>query len=248
MVTNKIRIDINADLGEGAGHDTAIMPLISSCNIACGGHYGDKSTVLETLALAKKYGVKVGAHPSFPDKENFGRKIIDISPTRLVESLVNQVKEFLDCCKTLDVKINHIKPHGALYNYSAHDANTYKALLAMNNALDLNCPIYALPGSLLAKDTSCKIPIVLEAFLDRTYTDQGTLVNRNKANALITTNEQAWLQLKHLVLEQVVISENGKRVAVNADTFCIHGDTPTAINMLRYIHKQLPQANIILDQ
>lgn len=243
MVAGINTININSDLGEGTGVDELIMPLINSCSIACGGHYGTKQTVLETLKLAKKYGLKVGAHPAYPDPENFGRKVLAIPAEELAVSIKSQLSLFLSCCDELAMTINHIKPHGALYNHSAQDKETCDVLLQVYKELNLKCPFYSLPNSLLAQQKNYAIPIIKEAFIDRAYTKDGRLAPRNQVGAVIYEPEVAWKQLEQLINRESVNCITGEVVPIQASTFCIHGDSPNAVAMLTYINKQLQTLN-----
>jgi len=232
-----MKIDINCDLGEGIGNDIFIMPLISSCNIACGGHTGDAKSMKETLILAKKHHVKIGAHPSYPDKENFGRKVLNIDTAVLIESVYNQIINLKIEADKLKLKIHHIKPHGALYNLAVKDKKTAKAIINAIKKTDLNICLYAPFNSVLA-DTAIKenIPIVYEAFMDRRYNNDLTLVSRLFDNAVISNPKEVFEQLFNIVLHQKVISITNQEIKIKADTYCIHGDNVNAISILKNLH------------
>ena len=231
-------IDINADLGEGTGFDVQLMPLISSCSIACGGHFGTEETMRTTVQLAKQYGVKVGAHPSYPDRKNFGRKVIEITKQDLEESIVNQLQSFYEVCASEEVTVHHIKLHGALYNYAGIDPTTADAVLTAVQEKEKQVKLYLQHGSVLHEKAEQVIPLAFEAFIDRSYQEDGSLVPRSQPQALIETPEKAWKQLYSMVSRGVVRCLNEKEIPLEASTFCIHGDHQNSVAILNYIHQQ----------
>ncbi|OAB78799.1 LamB/YcsF family protein [Cochleicola gelatinilyticus] len=241
-------IDINADLGEGSGQDIELMPLISSCNIASGGHYGNIDSMRTTIQLAKANKVYIGAHPSFPDPANFGRKRLSMTKRELTETIYNQLMHFITICNTERTSMHHVKLHGALYNYAAIDAPTadavIEAILATNTRPQLVAPF----NSILAKKANNLLPLVFEAFIDRRYTDDLSLVSRSKPNAIITTAEEAWHQFYQLINKQSVTTVHNTIRSLKADTFCIHGDHENSISILKYIHSQMKKFNIHLKK
>lgn len=240
-----MNIDINCDLGEGLGNDALLMPLISSCNIACGGHVGSTQTMFDTLVLAKKYDVKIGAHPSFPDKENFGRKIIKIEKSKLIESIYNQIISLKEAADKLNLKIHHIKPHGALYNDAVKNIKTADIIINAIKKTKLEVFLYAPYKSVLAKCAKQEnIPVIYEAFMDRRYNSDLTLVSRQKENAVISESELVYEQLYEMAFKQNLKSILDKKIAIKADTFCIHGDNKNAVTILKYIHQQFKLLNI----
>jgi UPF0271 protein len=239
-----ISIDINADLGEGKKHDRYIMPLISSCNIACGGHYGTDETMRETIQLAKKHATKVGAHPSFPDKDNFGRKLMSLSKKELREAVYFQLLHFYAVCETEEVEVNHIKLHGALYNYAAIDAPAADAVVEAIVETGIRPRLYLPYGSILHKKAENIIPVQFEAFIDRNYDPDLSLVSRSETNATIRSPEVAWEHLNGMILKKEVTASDGSLKHIQASTFCIHGDNPNAVKILKYIHIQLVKAGI----
>ncbi|MDG1333621.1 MAG: 5-oxoprolinase subunit PxpA [Crocinitomicaceae bacterium] len=241
----KKRIDINCDLGEGMPNDAELMPLISSCNIACGGHFGTKETMRSAIQLAKLHKVKVGAHPSYPDRENFGRKSMNISSDELASSLRKQLSDFISVCHEEQVEPNHIKLHGALYNDSAKDISLAHLVVEVMGQLQLSLPIYAPLNSMLAGVASEPI---IEAFIDRRYNENGSLVSRSEKNALIEDPTQAWDQLKQLYLTDSVTALNDKVIQLAAETYCIHGDAKNALEIARFIYLKLEAFNIALDK
>jgi 5-oxoprolinase (ATP-hydrolysing) subunit A len=243
----KAKIDINSDLGEGAGHDEHLMPLISSCSIACGGHFGDENTIRTAVRLAKEYGVKVGAHPSFPDKDNFGRKRLTITKKELIESVFQQLLSFYTICDSEEYPIHHIKLHGALYNYAAKDAPTADAVLEAIVAAKIRPRLYLQHGSILHRKAENLIPLVFEAFIDRNYNDDLSLVSRSNANAHISSPKDAWHQLHSIIENGWIITVDGTKKPITASTFCIHGDSENSVVIMKYIRKQMESQKIALE-
>jgi UPF0271 protein len=240
------QIDINADLGEGMGKDAQLMPFISSCSIACGGHYGNESTMQETIELAKKFNVKVGAHPSFPDRDHFGRRNLTMTKSELSEAVFQQLIRFYAVCEMNDVSVNHIKLHGALYNYAAIDAPTADAVVEGIIATQLRPKLYVPYGSILAKKAENLLPLTFEGFIDRRYNDDLSLVSRDFDTAVIESPAVAWKQLFGMIAKnQVTTVQNNKRFIV-ASTFCIHSDTKNAVEIVKYIRGELKVHDITL--
>lgn len=241
-------IDINSDLGEGVGDDAAIMSLISSCNVACGGHHGDAESIKDTISLAKKFGVRIGAHPSFPDKMYFGRRVLTMTKEELKHSLIEQLRLFYEVCEEEQTKINHIKLHGALYNYAAKDAPTADAVLEAILHVGPRYTLYVPYGSVLHRKTENLLPLKFEAFIDRRYADDLSLSDRSLEGSIISSPEDAWSQLWSMVNEGVVVTLEGKRKEITASTFCIHGDHPNSLAILNYIRTQMSKYNIFLEE
>ncbi len=221
------QVKINSDLGEGTGIEKDIMPYLTSCSIACGGHTGDKSTMKNTILIAKKHGVKVGAHPSYPDKENFGRKKISISKSDLISSLKNQINELNEICNAHSIALDHIKLHGALYNFSVVDVDTASTIVELmkNNYPDKI--LYVPYGSLISELALEKnIKINYEVFLDRNYNDDLSLVSRSKNNSMILDHNKMLNRLKNVIIYNKIQTVNGNYKKIIGDTFCVHGDSP----------------------
>ena len=242
---NKRYIDINCDVGEGEGNESDLFPLISSCNIACGGHAGSLETIRTCLHLAKKYGVKIGAHPSYPDRENFGRVTMEISNEKLIESIQNQMQLFRSECEKATADLHHIKPHGALYNDIAKDEKKAKVFLTAINPYKERTYLYVPYGSAV-QDLALKqnFRVKREAFADRNYNSDLSLVSRKNENAVITKAEDVWEHLMRMYTHHEVRTVDGKIIKMNADTYCIHGDTPTAFQILMYLTKQFVKQNL----
>ncbi|WP_300025049.1 5-oxoprolinase subunit PxpA [uncultured Maribacter sp.] len=241
----KRSIDINCDVGEGVGNEKDLFPMISSCNIACGGHAGSKETIKLCLELAKKYQVKVGAHPSYPDIENFGRVSMSISNEVLIKSIQTQMQAFESVREEIDIPLHHIKPHGALYNDIAKDvqlAETFLTAIApYKHPVLLYVPYNSVIQKLAIKNG---FEVLVEAFADRNYNDDLSLVSRKEKDALITSGKEVLNHILHMYNDKLVKTITGKNVTIEADTYCIHGDTPAALQILTYLSNELPYHNL----
>ncbi|MFT4670630.1 MAG: UPF0271 protein [Ulvibacter sp.] len=233
------RIDINADLGEGSPYDAQLMPLISSCSIACGGHFGNETTMGTAVQLAKEHKVKIGVHPSFPDIENFGRKVLPMTKNELSESVFQQLIRFYAVCESEDVPVHHIKLHGALYNYAAIDAPTADAVLEGILAAQIRPKLYVPYGSVLAKKAKNLLLLEYEAFIDRKYNDDLSLVPRIEKDAVICSSDGAWDQLRLMFENQLVKTKQLNNMSIKASTYCIHSDTSNVVEILSYIREQM---------
>ena len=239
------KIDINADVGEGVGNEAQLLPLISSCNIACGGHTGDHSTMREVIKLAKEHKVKIGAHPSFPDKVNFGREVIDMPNTALFTTIKNQIKKLLEVCKEEQVLLHHVKPHGALYNLAAKDENVAKVIVEVMKRFHQPLKLYVPYESVIAKIAKIEnLAITYEAFADRNYNEDLSLVSRKLSNALIIDSIKMFEHVHNMVVHQKVKCINGVEVSIQADTFCIHGDNPKALKLASTLRQKLLASGI----
>jgi len=225
-------------MGEGIGSDEAIMPFITSANIACGYHAGDEQTMRSTILLAKKYGVHAGAHPSFPDKENFGRTEMQFLPQDIYHLVMQQLKQFQTIADECEVKFHHVKPHGALYNMAAREQALADAFVLAAKDFSGHMVVYGLSNSFLISEAKrIGLPTKSEAFADRTYQDDGSLTPRSQQNALIEDVEQASQQVLQMVTNKTVTTTSGKEIPIVAETICIHGDGRNAIqfaNRLRH--------------
>lgn len=239
----KIRIDLNADLGEGQPHDQELMPFLSSCSIACGGHFGDENTVKKTLQLATQWQVKAGAHPSYPDRVHFGRTSMSLSLHELLESLKHQLDLFHDLC----AEVHHIKLHGALYNDVFSDIEKAEALVNLFLRYHPHQKIYCAPRSALSKvvESSSLVP-VYEGFSDRRYTTSGTLVARSKQGALIENEVEMAAQVLQLVTQQRVTSIMGKIIPLQVQTLCFHSEGKNALRNLSHVSKRLKEEGVVV--
>ncbi|MFY0603066.1 MAG: 5-oxoprolinase subunit PxpA [Flavobacteriaceae bacterium] len=232
-------IDINCDIGEGLDNEHLLMPLISSCNIACGGHAGSIEIIDEVIKLAIEHDVKIGAHPSFPDRKNFGREVMDISNEELMKSLIAQLELFKGRAFLQQAEIHHVKPHGALYNVIT--INKEKATVVINAIQHVfkDIKIYVPYNSVIEKVAQEHgVKIVYEAFADRNYNDNLTLVSRALPYALITDKEKVVEHVKKMSERFVVRTVSCNEQPIKAQTFCVHGDNKHAIKILEELNKE----------
>ena len=241
-------IAINCDVGEGVLNEHLLMPYISSCNIACGGHYGDVKTMDNTIAIAIENNVLIGAHPSFPDKENFGRKILKMTPEALQKSIESQLQLFKSRLDLVGAKMNHIKPHGALYNLITVDVANAKIFLKAIDKYAKSVFLYVPYNSVIARLAIEKnIRVVYEVFADRNYNSDLSLVSRNQENALITDAVAVFKHVVHMYQHQEVIAISGEKKPIIADTFCVHGDQEKALSILIYLSEHLKKQGIAIE-
>lgn len=225
-------IDINCDMGESygnviIGNDAAIFPYITSCNIACGFHGGDPVHMEKTIQLALKYGVQIGAHPSYPDRENFGRKKMHIPPDELKAIIRYQLGALIGMTYAMGGKVNYVKPHGALYNTAAESATEALVIVESIQSMDENLVIMGLPASCLEEVTRAKgMRFIREAFADRRYHRNGRLVSRDMPGAVIDDPHIAAEQVLSLVIKKEVTSIEGDVISMDAQSICVHGDHP----------------------
>ena len=238
-------VDINADVGEGLGNEALLMPYLSSCNIACGGHAGDAKTMTEVVRLAKKHKVKIGAHPSFPDPLNFGRAVMDISAADLYSSLKSQIRILQQILHNENAQLHHIKPHGALYNLVAKDEKTARIIIEVVKSIAMPIQLYVPYNSVISKLAEQeKISITFEAFADRNYEEDLSLVSRKKAGAILHENSKILNHILGMIHREKVTATNGVEVPIKASTFCVHGDTKNAVEILKFLSKELPKYNV----
>lgn len=245
----KVIIDINCDIGEGTADEALLFPFISSCNIACGGHAGDEASMREAVRLAKNNRLKIGAHPSYPDRANFGRLHMEM-PAGAFKTAVRGQLASLDSILLQEKAImHHIKPHGALYNDLVADRGLAALFLEGISAYKNQCRLYVPWGSAIAAEAlSQGYKIDYEAFGDRRYTADGRLVSRKLAGAVIEDPKAVLEQLLMMIREQGVKTLNGTVIPIEAHTFCIHGDTPAAFQILTYLAGELPKHGIYLKE
>ena len=239
VTTPGTRVDLNADVGEGCGQDAALMPLISSANIACGGHAGDADSMREAVALAIAHGVAIGAHPSFPDREHFGRQEMHLGARDLHECMVAQIESLANVAAAAGTRLRHVKPHGALYNMAARDEALAETVVAAGHAADPSLMLFALAGStLLTVAERHGLRAISETFADRRYRPDGSLVPRNEPGSLIQHGWRAAYQAMKMARDGEVLVGPRRYVAVRAETICVHGDTPGAVALaqrIRYV-------------
>jgi len=235
-----LAVDLNADLGEGAGHDDELFELISSANIATGFHAGDADTMHAAVSIAKAHGVAVGAHPSFFDRENFGRKELEIPDQEVFDAVAYQLGIFQAIASALDVQPNHVKPHGALYNMAVHDDRLADAIARAIASVDPKLILFAPDNSQLARAGEAHgLQIAREIFADRNYLNDGWLVPRTRPDALLRDPKEGARRVLRMLREGKVQSVEGRDVNVRGETICVHGDTPGAVEFARELRTQL---------
>lgn len=234
-------IDLNADVGEGAGTDGDLVPLVSSVNIACGAHAGDEVTMREAVLLALGHGVAIGAHPGFEDRENFGRREVAIAPSAAAALVVDQVARLQAVARRGGAVVGHIKLHGALYNMAARDALLADAVVRAVAGMAAGPRVmYALAGSLMvAAGRDAGLTMVGEAFADRTYRDDGSLTPRSEPGSVIEDAAESAAQALGIATRGSLVGRSGKPVAIDARTICVHGDSPGAVASARAIRAVL---------
>jgi UPF0271 protein len=244
------RVDLNSDLGESFGHytlgmDERVIPLISSANVACGYHASDPVVMEKTISLAKEAGIRVGAHPGFPDLMGFGRRNMNVTPAEAKAYTLYQLGALDAFCKAKGVKMQHVKPHGALYNMAAKDYALAKAICEAIAEYDKDLIVLALCGGQLlqaAKDLGLRA--ASEVFADRGYEEDGTLVDRRKAGAMITDENVAIARVVRMIKEGKVTAVTGKDIDIQADSVCVHGDGEKALAFVSKIRAALQQEGI----
>ncbi len=238
-------IDLNCDLGEGMNNDAQIIPLISSANIACGFHAGDESIMKRIVEYCIRYNVAIGAHPSWPDKENFGRTEMQSSSTELYDWITEQLSILNNITRSLGATIHHVKPHGALYNQSAKDPSIAATIAKAVKDIDASLILYGLSGShSIIEAEQSGLKTAHEVFADRTYQNDGSLTPRSQFNALIEDKNIALHQVLQMINQSVVTTTTGKRLPIKADTICLHGDGKHALQFCKLIHQTLKQNRI----
>lgn len=252
-MTSEFRtIDLNSDLGEGfgpfqVGADTALFPLTSSANVACGYHGGDALMMERTVARAVEAGVGIGAHPGFPDKVGFGRRPMQCTPAEIRADVIYQIGALGGFCAAAGVRLQHVKAHGALYNLAVHDSDVATAIAEGVAMIDADLLFFAIPGSELAvAGERAGLTVIREAFADRAYLADGSLVPRSRPGAVIEDHDLVAERMVRLVREGVVETIDGETIAMEADTICIHSDTPTAVALAEAITKRFAKEGITI--
>ncbi len=245
MPDKSYKADVNCDLGEGNGQDDQIMPFLGSCNIACGGHAGNVHSMRHTLELTAQYNVRAGAHPSYPDREHFGRVQMDIEEEELWKSMVHQIHTLLEIADAAQVKIHHIKPHGALYNKAASHQATAQLMVRLVQAFKRDLILYAPYGSLLEQmGKAAGLEVWSEAFLDRNYRADLSLVPRAEPGAIISDTEIIRSRFREMFLHNRVKSQEGQFLEIRAGTYCLHGDNPEAPAIAREVQEEIKKLNV----
>ena len=240
-----LSIDINCDLGEGCGSDAELMRYVSSTNIACGFHAGDRDTMKRTVDLAIENGVAIGAHPSYPDLENFGRTNMQLPSKDVYEIVTEQIDTLNRVAESFGTQISHVKPHGALYNQAAKDIELAAAIAQAVRDFNDKLILYGLSGSMsIAKAKEHGLRTANEVFADRTYQNDGSLTPRATVNALIHDPEQSATQVLDMVKYGRVRTVDSVMIKVRADTVCIHGDGENAVEFAKRIRRRLADENV----
>jgi len=235
-----LSVDLNADLGEGAGHDAELFELISSANIATGFHAGDADTMHAAVSTAKACGVAVGAHPSLFDRENFGRKELKVSAEEVFDAVAYQLGVFQAIVAAIGIRPNHIKPHGSLYNMATRDQKLADAIAGATKSVDPKLILFAPDNNALARAGELYgLQIAHEVFADRNYLANGSLVPRSRPDALLHDPLEAAARVLRMLGEGKVRAIDGKDVDVHAETICVHSDTPGAVEFARELRSQL---------
>ena len=243
-------LDLNCDMGEGfgawaMGDDAALLDHVTSANIACGFHAGDPGTIHRTVKLAIEKGVAIGAHPSLPDLQGFGRRAIEVTPAETYDMVLYQIGAVAAFARSLGGRLAHVKPHGALYNMAARDGSLARAIAKAVKDFDARLVLFGLAGSeLIRAGHETGLKVANEVFADRTYQPDGGLTPRNQPNAVIHDVEVSIAQVKRMVGEGRVKSVQGADVEVIADTLCIHGDAPSAVEFARRIRRALADSGV----
>ncbi len=245
-----LSIDLNCDMGEsfGAwrmGNDAELMNFVSSINVACGFHAGDAGTIRETVQLAQKKGVAIGAHPSFPDLQGFGRRSMTLSPAEIFDVVLYQVSALKGICEAFGTKLHHVKAHGALYNLGAKEAKVAQAIAEAVAKIDENLIFYGLSGSyLISEAKKISLKTASEVFADRTYQADGSLTPRSQPNALIEGPQKSIAQVLQMVLDKTVTATSGETIPIVAETICLHGDGSSAVEFAKTINHRLSHRGI----
>jgi len=235
-----VKIDLNCDLGEGCGNDAALMPLVTSANIACGYHAGDEDTMRTTVRLAVENGVAIGAHPSYPDRENFGRRPMDLSISEVGDLVTRQITQLAEIGAAEGARLTHVKPHGALYNQGANDHELAAAIASAVRSVDESLILFGLAGSaLIDAGLEAGLRTAAEVFADRTYRADGRLTPRTENEAVIQDTPRASQQVLQMVLQHKVTATDGTAMSINAETICIHGDGDNAVAFATAIRQAL---------
>jgi 5-oxoprolinase (ATP-hydrolysing) subunit A len=241
----RLSIDLNADVGEGSGEDAGLFESISSANVACGGHAGDDASMRATAQLGRRHGVNIGAHPSFDDRDQFGRREILLSSTELHVLIVDQITRLARIADEEGLALTHVKPHGALYNVSARDAGVAATIAAAIVACDRSLTLVGLSGSQsIAAARRAGLRAASEAFADRGYGADGSLVPRSQPGAVLHEPDVVIERAITMARDGEVMSIDGRRVALEVDTICVHSDTPGAAQLARQLRSALEAAGL----
>ncbi len=242
----KVRIDVNADVGEGFD-DEALAPFVSSVNVACGGHAGDEDSMARTVDLAKRFGLALGAHPSYPDREHFGRREVELPGGKLEAAIVEQVLALRRVAEARGIRLVHVKPHGALYNRAAEEPNVARIVARAIARVDPALGFVGLAGSAMIEAArAAGLRPVREAFADRRYLESGSLASRGREGSLLSDPGEAAAQALAIVAGGRIATLEGASITVEADTLCVHGDSPGAPAIAEAVARSLRQAGVTI--
>ena len=245
-------MDLNCDMGESfgtyeLGYDELAMPYVTSINVACGFHASDPDNMAKTVMLAKKHGVAVGAHPGYPDLVGFGRRSMALTPEEVKNAVIYQIGALDAFCKAAGIRLQHVKVHGALYNNAEKDLTVATAIAKAIKAVDPSLYMLCLANSQMGVAAKQEgVPFVEEAFADRAYTEEGSLVSRKVEGSVIHDINEVVARVVRMVTEKTVVSITGKVIPIQAQTICVHGDTPGAVDMVKAIRAALEKENVNL--
>lgn len=241
-------IHINCDLGEGGGFDDQLMSYISACNIACGGHYGDRQTVEETIALAVQNGVQIGAHPAYPDKANFGRRSLGIPIEELTDTIGQQLILVKTEAEKQGHRLHHVKPHGALYNDLVQDRKKAEAMIRTILEIDPSLILLVPPKSIIKALAEGKLKCWIEGFADRNYNPDYTLVSRSEPEAVLKDKNEVLKRVLSIAKKGRIIARDGVELKADFRTLCLHSDTENSLQILRYLHQELKERQIGIEK
>ncbi|GAA3509575.1 5-oxoprolinase subunit PxpA [Aquimarina addita] len=239
------KILLNSDVGEEAGFDEEIMPFVSLCNIACGTHAGSEKVIRETIDLAIRYQVKIGAHPSYPDRKNFGRSVMKISSDDLEKTLTDQILCVKDWAEKAGTTLYHVKPHGALYNQTVKNKAVAKSVIRSIRNIDKSIKLISPKESIISYLSQGDIDVISEVFADRNYERDLSLVSRSEKQSVISDPEQVLEHVLQMIEHKKVKTKSGVEVPVFFDTICVHGDHLKSVEILRLLHGELLVRNMI---
>lgn len=246
------RIDLNSDVGESFGRwelgdDERVLQVVTSANVACGFHAGDASTLRQCCEIAARHGVVVGAQVGYRDLAGFGRRFVDYDPVELADDVTYQIGALEALARVAGTRVAYVKPHGALYNATVHHDAQARAVVAAVRAYDPSLPVLGLPGSrLLAAAEEAGLRTVREAFADRAYTSEGTLVPRTEPGSVLSDPDEVAARVVRLVTEGTLVAADGSVVRVEADSVCVHGDSPGAVAMAAAVRDALAAQGVEL--
>lgn len=240
-------MDLNSDLGEGAGFDTDMLAIVTSASVACGFHAGSAESMRSTVREAARLGVAIGAHPGYHDRDGFGRRPLDVSPAQIEAEVIYQIGALQGICAAEGTSVRYVKPHGALYNRCAVDADAARAVVRGVRAMGSALPLLALAGSELARQGErAGLRVFAEAFADRGYAADGTLLPRDSSGAVITDPAEAAERALRIATEGVLVAHDGSLLRIQADSICVHGDTPGALAIAAAIRECLAREGVSL--